>query len=83
MDTSHQLLQALAPRSIALLGASDREGSRASALWKSLISSGFQGELYPVNPKYRFLGDVACYNKIGDIDSEIDLAILATPAAIA
>lgn len=83
MDTPHQLLQALAPRSIALLGASDREGSRASALWKSLISSGFQGELYPVNPKYRFLGDVACYNKIGDIDSEIDLAILATPAAIA
>lgn len=54
MDTPHQLLQALAPRSIALLGASDREGSRASTLWKSLTNSGYQGALYPVNPKYRF-----------------------------
>ena len=79
MDTSHQLRAALAPESIAVIGASDREASRGAPLWKNLISAGFSGRIYPVNPKYRYLGDIPCYPSIKAIEDHIDLAILAVP----
>ena len=83
MNTSHQLSQALKPRSIALIGASDRPNSRGAVLWRNLVNGGFQGALYPVNPKYQFLGEVPCYHSIKEIVDPIDLVILATPAKAA
>lgn len=80
MDTSHQLHSAFVPQSIAIIGASDRETSRGTALWKNIISGGYTGRIYPINPKYRYLGDVQCYPSIKTIDDEIDLAVLAVPS---
>lgn len=79
MDTSNQLHSALAPKSIAVIGASDRADSRGTALWQNLVRAGFNGKIYPVNPKYRYLGDIACYPSIKAINDKIDLAILAIP----
>ncbi len=83
MDISHQLNKALIPQSIAVIGASDRPDSRGAILWRNLLNGGFQGKLYPVNPKYKFLGDTTCFKQIKDIDGPVDLAILATPAQLA
>lgn len=83
MNTSHQLNQALKPRSIALIGASDRPNSRGAVLWRNLVNGGFQGSLYPINPKYQFLGEIPCYQSIKEIADPIDLVILATPAKAA
>ena len=83
MNTSHQLNQALKPRSIALIGASDRPNSRGAGLWRNLVNGGFQGALYPINPKYQFLGEIPCYQSIKEIADPIDLVILATPAKAA
>ena len=80
MDTSHQLHSAFVPKSIAVIGASDRENSRGTALWKNLVASGYTGRIYPVNPKYRYLGDIPCYPSIKIIEDDIDLVILAVPS---
>lgn len=77
MDTSHQLHSALAPKSIVVIGASDRENSRATTLWHNLVTSGFKGRVYPVNPKYRYLGDIPCYPNLKAISDPIDLAVEA------
>lgn len=80
MDTIHQLHSALIPESVAVIGASERESSRGTTLWKNLVSCGFNGRLYPVNPKYRYIGDVPCYGSIQNIEDKIDLAVLAVPS---
>ena len=79
MDIQHCLHRALAPKNIAVLGASDRVGSLGTILWSSLISGQFQGKVYAVNPKYKYLGDTPCYASLKDIQEPIDLAIVATP----
>ena len=80
MDIQHCLHRALAPKSIAVLGASDRVGSLGTILWSSLIGGHFQGKVYAVNPKYKYLGDIPCHASLKDINDTIDLAIVATPA---
>lgn len=82
MNTSHQLHSALAPETIAVIGASDRNTSRGTTLWRNLVTSGFTGRIYPVNPKYRYIGDFQCYPSIKDIDDKIDLAVLTVPSKI-
>ncbi len=79
MDIQHCLHRALAPKNIAVLGASDRVGSRGTILWSSLVNGQFKGKIYAVNPKYKYLGDIPCYASLKDIKEPIDLAILATP----
>lgn len=80
MDISNRLHSALAPETVAIIGASDRENSRGTTLWKNLIQSNFKGRVYPVNPKYRYIGDFQCYPSIKSIEDKIDLAILAVPS---
>ena len=66
------------PRRVALVGASDRPGSVGRLLWDNL--DGFPGEVVPVGPAERVGGQVA-YPALGDVPGEVDLAVLATPAA--
>jgi acetyltransferase len=66
------------PRRIALVGASDRAGSVGRLLWDNL--AGFPGEVVPVGPADRVGGQVA-YPDLGDVPGEVDLAVIATPAA--
>ncbi len=66
------------PRRVALVGASDRAGSVGRLLWDNL--AGFPGEVVPVGPAGRVGGQVA-YPGLRDIPGEVDLAVVATPAA--
>ncbi|MEI9966768.1 MAG: CoA-binding protein [Candidatus Moraniibacteriota bacterium] len=67
------------PTSIAIIGASEREGSVGNDLVKNL-QAGFSGSLYPVNPKTRELLGLTCYPSVKDIPEIVDLAIIAIPA---
>ncbi len=71
------------PGSIALVGASDKPGKLSGKILESLRSSGFKGKIYPVNPAYRSVGGQECYPAIGDIKEDVDLAVVAVPAAAA
>lgn len=68
------------PTTIAAIGASNREGSIGCLLMQNLCSGSFKGKIYPVNPKYNQIQGYLAYRSIRDIQDQIDLAIIATPA---
>ena len=71
------------PRSLAVFGASDSGRSVGSRVYMNLLEGGFDGPIFPINPKYDKIGDRLCYSSIADVDEKVDLAIIATPAASA
>ncbi len=77
---SHYLRGALAPRSVALVGASEREGALGRFVLQNLVNGGFKGEIYPVNPKYQQLLGLTCYPKLAELPQPPDLVVVVTPA---
>src|SRR5690606_32934907 len=75
---SRAMARLLLPRSIAVVGASDVEGSTGQALWKN-ASRGFAGPRYAVNPRHSTVGGVAAFASVRDIPAEVALAIIAVP----
>ena len=76
---SHYLQGALVPRSVALVGASNRAGALGTFVLDNLLAGGFRGPIYPVNPKYAELAGRACYAKLADVPQAPDLVVIATP----
>lgn len=76
------LTRVLSPKSVAVIGASRKEGSVGEAIFKNLLRSDFQGVLYPVNPKASSLGGVKCYASLSEIKEPVDLAILIVPNTV-
>jgi acetyl coenzyme A synthetase (ADP forming)-like protein len=69
----------LSPRSIAVVGASNRPGSLGLAVFRNLLAGGYQGILYPINPKARSVRGVKAYPSLKDIPDEVDMAVLIIP----
>jgi acetyltransferase len=69
----------LAPKSIALIGASEKLGSVGRALLENLQS--FRGRVFPINPSHAALLGHKAFPTIRDTPQEVDLAVIATPAA--
>jgi len=69
----------LSPRSIAVVGASSRPGSLGLAVFRNLLVGGYQGILYPVNPKARSVQGVKAYPSLKDIPDQVDMAVLIIP----
>lgn len=69
------------PKSIAVIGASDTPGSVGYALFRNLISTDYEGIVYPVNHKRDSVQSIKAYRSVADLPEKIDLAIIATPAA--
>jgi len=70
----------LAPRSVAVVGASSRPGTVGAALLRSILEAGFTGPVYPVNPHAATLDGVPCYASIPALPEAPDLAVIAVPA---
>jgi len=70
----------LAPRSVAVVGASRRPGSIGAALVHNLLAYGFAGPVYPVNAEAEEIGGLRCYARVSDIGAPVDLAVIAVPA---
>jgi len=69
-----------APRSVAVIGASNRPGTAGHEILKNLIAAPFAGVVYPINPKRRSIMGIRCAASISDIDETADLAIVIVPA---
>jgi len=67
------------PQTVALIGATDREGSVGRTVLANLIS-GFRGRIFPVNPKHTELLGIPCYRDLKTIPEAVDLAVIVTPA---
>lgn len=70
-----------APRTIAVVGATEQTGSVGRTILENLIGSPFGRTIFPVNPHRSEVLGVKVYPRLADVPEPIDLAIVATPAA--
>jgi len=68
------------PKSIAVIGASRRKESVGYAILSNLVSGGFKGRIYPVNPKADQIDNIPCVASILDIKESPDLAVIVLPS---
>lgn len=68
------------PNSIAVVGATDKEGSVGNTLLRNLLLSEFSGEIFPVNPKRESILNANCYPNLTAIPTKVDLAVIVIPA---
>jgi acetyltransferase len=68
------------PKSVAVIGATERSGSVGRTVLWNLISSPFGGVVFPVNPKRQNILGIKSYPNIASLPEPVDLAIIATPA---
>lgn len=71
-----------APNSVAVIGASDRESSAGSIVLHNLVSSGFAGPVYRVNPEFDNIAGEPCYATVAELPEIVDLALICTPADV-
>ncbi len=69
-----------APRSVAVIGATETEGSVGRTILWNLITNPFGGTVYPVNPKRQNVLGIQAYPTIADVPGEVDLAVIVIPA---
>jgi acetyltransferase len=69
------------PRSVAVIGATERAGSVGRTTFANLANSSFRGKIYPVNPQHSEVLGEKSYRAIGDVPGQVDLAVIVTPAA--
>jgi len=77
----HYLSTLFSPKSVAIIGASDRADSVGGIVFKNMLESGFKGELYPVNPNHKKIQGKRAYATIEEIGKPVELAVICTHAA--
>ncbi len=77
----HGLEAFFEPRSVALIGASPSEGKLGQVVMRNLVEGGFQGPVFPVNPKHRLVSGLRVYSDVAALPEAPDLAVLCTPPA--
>ena len=75
----HYLSALFSPKSVAVFGASDRPDSVGQIVFQNMLGSGFNGLLYPVNPKHAEVRGKRAYASIADIGEPVELVVIATP----
>ncbi|HET8691152.1 MAG TPA: CoA-binding protein, partial [Steroidobacteraceae bacterium] len=74
---AHRLDPLLRPRSIAVLGASEREGTVGRTVVENLLKGGYEGGLYAVNPGRRSVLGIPCYPALADLPEPVEHVIFA------
>ncbi len=77
----HPLDVFFTPKTVAVLGASEKAGSVGRTVLWNLISNPFGGTVFPVNPKRSSVLGIKAYPKIGAVPEAVDLAVIVSPAA--
>jgi acetyltransferase len=77
---AENLEKMFSPSSVALIGASEKEGSVGRMIMENL-RKGFEGSLYPVNPRRDSVLGLTCVKSVTDLPEPVDLAIIATPSS--
>ncbi|MDH3428821.1 MAG: bifunctional acetate--CoA ligase family protein/GNAT family N-acetyltransferase [Gammaproteobacteria bacterium] len=78
---THYLTSLFTPDSVALFGASDKPDSVGGVVFRNLLTSGFKGRIYAINPKRDEVQGQKAFPSLEEIDEVVDLAVVATPAA--
>lgn len=68
------------PASVAVIGASEKEGRLGHQILKNLKEGGFPGSIYPINPRAGSILGINCYKNIQDVSGTVELAVVIIPA---
>jgi acetyltransferase len=87
-DPSHDILRwqrqpldsIFRPKTVAVIGATDRQGSVGRTILENLLRGSLGHSTYPVNPRHDEILGVRCYPTIGNIPGGVELAVVVTPA---
>jgi acetyl coenzyme A synthetase (ADP forming)-like protein len=72
----------LRPRSVAVIGASREPGKVGHRVLRNIIAGGFEGEVYPVNPKADEILGIRCYRSVVEIPDDVELGVIVVPAKL-
>ena len=81
MDAVSRYGRLLRPRSVAIVGASDKPGALGASILGNLEAQSFGGDIHLVNPKRAEIGGRPCVASVDDLPEGIDVAVLAIPRA--
>lgn len=76
----HYLRTLFSPKSVAVIGASDRPNAVGEVVFRNMLESGYQGSLYAVNPAHQEVQGRRAYASIEDIKTSVELAVICTEA---
>ena len=79
MDNLDKIKLFLEPKSVAILGVSRDSGEGSFNILDNLLSYGYEGKLYPVNPNASEILGIKAYSNLAEIGEDIDLAIVNLP----
>jgi acetyl coenzyme A synthetase (ADP forming)-like protein len=79
LQTMNRLMR---PRAIAVIGASDQTGKIGNSVMRNLVDGGFQGEIYPVNPKATEILGKKVYADVSELPDGVDVAVFCIPAKL-
>jgi len=80
-DSSARALDAIfRPRSVAVVGASRRQHAIGAEILRNLVAFGFQGAVYPVNPRASVVQSIRCHRNLAEVPGRLDLAIVVVPS---
>lgn len=69
------------PQSVAVVGASAKPGKIGHTILNNVISSGYGGKIFPINPKEKEIAGLKAYVSVSEVPQQVDLAVIAVPAA--
>ena len=80
--STYHLQRVINPESIAVIGASPKKGSVGATVMENLMTGGFKGNIFPVNPKYDTVMGLKAFKNIKTLPRHIDLLVIAVPVSI-
>lgn len=75
----HSFQKLFSPRGIAIIGAQPDPARGGGQTLRALQAYSYEGRIYPVHPKHRYINGLPCYASVDDIDSPCDVAVIAIP----
>lgn len=80
MKEKHYLSPLLEPKSVGIIGASERPASLGNVVLRNMTEGGFKGRLFAINPKHDTVLGLPCYKSVEDVPHRLDLAVIAVRA---
>jgi acetyl coenzyme A synthetase (ADP forming)-like protein len=81
-DVVTSMNRIMRPKAVAVIGASNETGKIGNSVMKNLINGGYQGKIYPINPKDPEVLGMKAFKSVKDVPDEIDTAVFAVPAKL-
>ncbi|MCU7497073.1 MAG: CoA-binding protein [Ignavibacteria bacterium] len=82
MKTREEIERIFYPASIAVVGTNKVKGTVPCDILENILKDGYQGIIYPVNPKERSICGLRVYKYVIDIEDQVDLAVIVYPASV-